>query len=282
MYELLPAYLARSRVVDGWVMAEVIEDAMRRCGVARMDEDLRHRLRGWYLWRLGDRLFRHEALEWVASWAKQTGRTFRIYGNGWDKHPTLSGFAAGSVDNGRDLLCVYRASKINLQLMPAGFIHQRALDGLAGGGFFLGRMIPDELRGRTLRQLDQRIRELGLSTTDALLACGDASLQALLRAYLGDRFEDLGRDPYDRLSLIRVNAELLYPDEVFPDFREIVFDSADEFACVAERFLADDSRRLEIAERMRQVVIDRFSYRSTMDQFLRAMGTYLHEAARKS
>ncbi|MCH9023160.1 MAG: hypothetical protein IID32_10415 [Planctomycetes bacterium] len=150
LYEMTPSRMARHAVMGGGLPAEILDEASRRCGLEVRDEELRTRLTGWYLWRLGDRIFRHEALEWVAAWARRSGRRLRIYGNGWDKHPTLSEFAAGPAANGRELLCVYRASKINLQLMPAGFAHQRALDGLASGGFFLSRQTPSDLRGRIL------------------------------------------------------------------------------------------------------------------------------------
>ena len=46
--------------------------------------------------------------------------------------------------------------------MPAGFVHQRALDGLAAGGFFLSRTAPSDVRGLLLRRLDNRIREFGI------------------------------------------------------------------------------------------------------------------------
>ncbi|MFQ5415057.1 MAG: hypothetical protein ACE5E6_11425, partial [Phycisphaerae bacterium] len=131
MYDTLPAMLAKHRTVCGKLPAVVLDEASRRCGVVVRDAALRTRLMWWYLWRVGDRMFRHEALEWVGAWARKTGRRFRIYGHGWHDHPTLAPFAAGPADNGRELLCIYRASRINLQLMPAGFIHQRALDGLA-------------------------------------------------------------------------------------------------------------------------------------------------------
>jgi len=279
MYEQMPAMLAHSRIADMALMTTVLAEGCRRCGIAKLDPELEARLQGRYLWRLGDRMFRHEALEWVAQWARRTGRSFRIYGNGWNTHPTLAEFAAGPADNGRELLCIYRASRINLQLMPAGFIHQRSLDGMAAGGFFLTRLCPHDLRGTTLRRLGVRIGELGIATTDELLKSGDAGLQRLLRDYLGDYLTVVDHHKYDLLTQIRLNAELLYPDEVFPDFPEIEFDSADEFAAAANRFLVDEPRRRVFAQQMHNVVVERFNYRSTLDHFLRSMATYLRQSA---
>jgi len=278
MYEQMPAMLARSRIADMALMTCVLAEGCRRCGIAKLDPDLEARLQGWYLWRLGDRLFRHEALEWVAQWSRRTGRSLRIYGNGWDQHPTLAEFAAGPAENGRELLCIYRASRINLQLMPAGFIHQRSLDGMAGGGFFLTRLCPHDQRGTTLRRLKGRIGELGITTTDELLLSGDGGLRRLLHDYLGDSLTVVDHHKYDLLTQIRVNAELLYPDEVFRHFPEIVFDSADDFAAAAERFLNDEPRRSAVARQMHNVVVERFNYRSTVDHFLRSMAAYLRQA----
>ncbi|UCF34011.1 MAG: hypothetical protein JSV78_01635, partial [Phycisphaerales bacterium] len=66
MYELLPPLLARHRVVHRELPVMVLEEACARVGVQLRDEQIRQRLMWWYLWRLGDRMFRHEALGWVA------------------------------------------------------------------------------------------------------------------------------------------------------------------------------------------------------------------------
>ncbi len=282
LYEQMPALLAKARIADMALMTTALKEGCRRCGIATLDPRLEARLQGWYLWRLADRMFRHEALEWAAQWARRTGRSFRIYGNGWDRHPTLAEFAAGPAENGRELLCIYRASRINLQLMPAGFIHQRSLDGMAAGGFFLSRLCPGDLRGQTLRRLETRINELGIKTTEQLLNHADTEMKRLVRDYLGEALTIVDHHKYDLLNQIRLSAELPYPDEVFPDFRNVVFDSAEEFDLAADRFLADEPRRREIARQMHEVVVQRFSYRSTMDHFLRSMAAYLREVSAES
>ena len=279
LFELAGPHLREHRVMWGALPNMLIDEAVQRVGVSRPEGELRSRLVGWYLWRLGDRIFRHEALDWVADWARRTGRSFRVYGNGWDRHPTLAEFAAGPAENGRALLCIHRASRINLQLMPAGFIHQRALDGSASGGFFLSRSTPSDLRGRLLRRLDARIDELGVTTTRALLENDDPELQALLTAYYGEWLPLVDRDSEEFFHAIRVPAEEVYPDEVFPRFEEILFDSREKFAAKADRFLACEADRREIAGEMRRIVIERFSYQAAMDRFLRAMATYLADTS---
>ena len=277
LYELMPQALAEWPVTDGFVTTHLLDTAASRVGIRVLNEQLRTRIEGWYIWRLADRIFRHEALEWAAHWARERGRTLRIYGNGWDRHPTLAPFAAGPATNGRELLCIYRASRINLQLIPAGFIHQRALDGLAAGGFFLSRKVPRDTQGRVLRELNARITALGIDNLAALQRCDDVGLRRLLLAYVGPWLRHGARSAVDLYTLIRVNAELLHPDEVFPDFPAIVFDSQADLAAKADAFLTDDDARQGVAKRMRQVVIESFSYRATMDQFLHRMAKYLRD-----
>lgn len=278
LYEIVPEVLSRYRTMRGPVPSLLLKEACRRTGVSVSDPDTRARLTGWYLWRLGDRWFRHEALAWAAAWARRTGRTLRIYGNGWEHHPTLSEFAAGPAANGHELLCIYRASRINLQLMPAGFIHQRALDGLAAGGFFLSRLVPTDVRGRTLRAMVGRACELGLRDTRALVDCRDDRLRSLMSDYFGEGLVHVDPDELDWLRILQVQAELEYPDELFPRFGDVVFDSAEEFAQRVELFLNDAAARESLACEMRTVVLDKLSYRATMERFLRAMADYLKSA----
>ena len=75
-------------------------------------------------------------------------------------------------------------------------------------------------------------------------------------------------------------AELRFPDELFPRFREIVFDTEEEFVQTVDRFISDDPARAELAEEMRAVVVDRLSYQPTMDRFIKSMARYLRRAAK--
>ncbi|MCH8253486.1 MAG: hypothetical protein IID36_13650 [Planctomycetes bacterium] len=280
MYERMPEMLARCRVPTGSGCLALFDEACRATGVDVADQAVRDHLLGWYLWRLGDRMFRHEALEWVARWARRRERTLRIYGNGWQHHPTLSEFAAGPAQNGRELLCIHRACRINLQLMPAGFIHQRALDGLASGGFFLSRFVPADLMGRTIRRLHDRMAELGIANEAQLLDHNDEGVRALLATYMKEVVGPGARTINDLVQGVRLLAELRFPDELFPRFREIVFDTEEEFVQTVDRFISDDPARAELAEEMRAVVVDRLSYQPTMDRFIKSMARYLRRAAK--
>ncbi|GMU80927.1 MAG: hypothetical protein AMXMBFR47_07980 [Planctomycetota bacterium] len=263
---------------DGGMLNDVLSAAERRCGVTIVDACVRDRIRGWYVWRLCDRTFRHEALRWAAEWAESTGRTLRIYGNGWDRHPTLSRFAAGPAENGRPLVAIYRASAINLQLMPGGFIHQRALDGLCAGGFFLTRRTRADRRDARLGPLWQEIRAAGLENGPDVLARGVAPLR--------ERFLDVGRligrteaEAQVTYEFLRANPAWDYPTEVFDGFDEIVFDDRPSFIAAAERFLGDAAARKRIREAMRARVIERYSYPAVTRRFLQFHADYLASSA---
>jgi hypothetical protein len=282
LYELLPEYLARDVAPHFGIFKLVLNLAQEQCGIASISDELNQRLLAWYLWRLADRIFRHESLEWVAKWAEQSGRTLRIYGNGWDKHPTLARFAVGPAENGHELLCVYNATRINLQLMPAGFIHQRALDGLAAGGFFLTRLTHGERVAGALRALGTYLKTAQPRCNAELLDVVDPNIQSLLDEFLGLYRRGIDPNDKDLIVNIRSSAGLLQSGEAFPHFDEIVFDSAGNFAEKADRFLEDADRRLEIAAQMRTTVIERFSYESTMNEFLHAHAKCLRSLACKS
>src|SRR5262249_4996272 len=80
-----------------------------------------------------DRAYRHTALAWVSRWCESNGKTLNLYGNGWESHATFAKWAAGPAAPGEDARAIFQVSRINLQLIQPGFIHSRALDGLAAG-----------------------------------------------------------------------------------------------------------------------------------------------------
>jgi hypothetical protein len=254
-------------------------DRARSARKLQITDPFRNWLLSWYSWRLLDRLFRHDTLHWVADWARQQGRTFHIYGRGWDKHATLHPFARGEAHNEHELRCVYQASAINLQLIPSGFLHQRALDGLAAGGFFLVRRSGSDYESVSIRRVLDRVEELGVSTLTDPQALQDDDLQAVIAEH--ERQTGLRCDPSDQTYLVslRMSAGHRSPGELFPRFGELLFDDAASFGQVADRFVDDAPLRREIVGQMREVVLDRFTYDRTMQRFLEFMRDHLAQAA---
>lgn len=118
--------------------SELVRSTARETGIALPEDDAEF-IANNFVYRLFDWGRRQETLEWVAAWARRSGRAFRIYGRGWENHPALSEFAAGPIEHGEPLRRAYRASKISLQLIPSGFRHHRSYEMLASGTLPLTR-----------------------------------------------------------------------------------------------------------------------------------------------
>jgi hypothetical protein len=225
------------------------------------------------LQRVGDRAFRHVALGWVADWADRTGRTLHLWGNGWERHPRLARYARGATRNGHELRCVYQASRINLQLIGFGFLHQRALDGLMAGAFFMTRRLRWDACGAAARRASALLAEHGIESAAALRGLPSQAIREQIEAALAavgfaaDVFE-----PRDVANL-RDKAGEEYASEVVPHYDEISFESPAEFAARAETFLTAEDRRSRCAAAMRQALIQRYSYDARMAEMLRFIRT---------
>lgn len=220
------------------------------------------------LGRVGDRAFRHVALLWVSDWAQRTNRRFNIWGNGWDKHPSLSIHACGATQNGNELRRVYQASTINLQLMGYGFLHQRALDGLMASGFFMSRRsASDEVRSA--------MESLLSLLDDYEVACVDdfKRLPKSIQDEIEKRLLPLGADYRalhpELLSGWRSACALPQAMDLVPRFDEVSFTDALDFETKAKRFLVDkETRRRQVAD-SREMVLKYYSYQSRMVQMMR-------------
>jgi len=123
--------------------AELVRTAARQMGIALPDGQV-EQLKTAFAYRLFDWGRRQQTLEWVADWARRTGRVLRIYGRGWENHPRLTDFAAGVVEHGEPLRRANRGSKLGLQLIPSGFRHQRSYEMLVCGCLPLTRYCPPD------------------------------------------------------------------------------------------------------------------------------------------
>lgn len=223
---------------------------------------------------LADRCFRHTALGWAHQFCQATNRKLRIYGAGWEKHPLLAPCAAGPAAFGREMNCIYQASRINLQLIETGFLHSRALDGLAAGGFFLARFTIFD--GRSTREVQVRraiavfLRQHPVRTYTEL----ESALPPPLRTdwdYLQTlQYQpDGGRVISERsmLRLLELYSDLPGALDALPGFSEILFHDAASFARQAEHFLTSEPDRLRLRDQLRQAVLARFSYDARWQQF---------------
>lgn len=218
--------------------------------------------------RIGDRQFRHEALTWTAEWADANGRVFELWGRGWEKHPRLAAYARGPIENGDRLSELYRRSRINLQLMGYGFIHQRALDGILAGGFFMARKTLADTIGAALRRLEEECHKHGVKEWCDAFRIPDRET----REWVAEMLRRMSRDPrrFSHGHLVSLLAERALPraPEILPHFDRITFDSPESFAALAECYLADDPLRRRITRDLRKAVKEHFGYERRMKDML--------------
>ncbi len=118
------------------------------------NDDL-EKVANFYMYRLFDIGFRRETLLWIAQWAAETGRVFKVYGRGWSRDPVLCAYAAGPIEHGEPLRRAYHCSKLSVQTIPGGYRHQRTFEALTSGHLVLGRYIPPDFGNLTVEQYRQ-------------------------------------------------------------------------------------------------------------------------------
>lgn len=249
------------------------------------DERLEQMLRVQFVHPLAEKLLRHQTLGWAAQTAERHGLTLKIFGNGWDAHPTLSRYAQGPLTHGDDLRACYQAAGVQLHASLHGCGHQRVFECAMSGGLAISRRSWGEFYRddgyRISLFLDQNIPH-------------DASLvQWKLPAYtlrnnpeLRDIIEDRGRMPrpeagwdheyfqdvYARVPSytycdLPVPPPQTRPLSLLGDPFEMTFATANELETIILRAVGDadwrQQRSDEIAGRARETL--------SMDSFARRM-----------
>lgn len=221
------------------------EEQQRRC--AFNDPSIRRKLVLVLAQKLNNTLYRQQALQWAAGVADDLGLSLGLYGSGWDAHPTLSRFARGPVSYGPDLEALTRRSRINLQIVPFTCLHQRLLDGIAAGGFFLVRAHPyDADAPRVAKWLSDG----GGDWPSELSAARDRL------HWIGEPAE-IARD-WLEMGWMRPGEPAL------PRLDEVTFSDAATLRQRIERYREDDAARRAVVDAQRRAVAERFSYAAGM------------------
>lgn len=92
-----------------------------------------------YCQPLADRVLRHQTLDWAAQASRRRGWRLRIYGRGWERHPSLRDFAGGELEHGEDLRACYQSAGVHLHVCGQSLVHQRVMECLLSGGVPLCR-----------------------------------------------------------------------------------------------------------------------------------------------
>lgn len=126
------------------------------CGLGKSeDPNIRNVLLTQYINPIIERLLRHETLEWAAQIADKHGLTLKVFGNGWDKHPTLSRYACGSIEHGDELRACYQLAGVHLHVSMSGIGHQRVFECMLSGGLALSRRSWTELHIQDWVQINE-------------------------------------------------------------------------------------------------------------------------------
>jgi hypothetical protein len=222
-----------------------------------------------------DRAFRHETLAWVARWCEARGKRLRLWGNGWDKHPTLAKWAAGAAIPGQQAQAVYRASRINLQIIETGILHSRLLDGWAAGGFFLMRQpdrAQDEELMRTLFRIGQLTEREHIATLGQLESRGSEELRGLWSRIAA---EHLTRSREREFPEFRIWQRLLPAHLMFPGLERLMFNDAAEFEKLADTYSGAQDARREVLAGIRQELLKHLSYDARWRDFIGHMTAHI-------
>ncbi len=305
--------LIRSRIAErGWAnsldrLAFILEAEGNTLGVsftpAQRAAEITH-----LVTVLFDRVIRHETLEWVASWVEPHSRVFRLYGRGWENHPTIARFACGEIENGNPLKCLYQASRINLQTSGYSAFHQRLLDGIASGGFVLSRYNPRDFLRKPSAALRQIIERNCIADLDELLR--SAEISAELAALL-DELHELGEPRIEsahgprRIRETMLAREVMnYPEHAvddeslfeaaargrflphhvacdIPGFELTVFRTEADLHRLLDSLVDDEEGRTRLADRMRDWVAEHATYDEIAARILVSLRSAFTMANRK-
>jgi Txe/YoeB family toxin of Txe-Axe toxin-antitoxin module len=277
---LRAVYDAGGIVTEPIQIRRMIDLALRQTKTSIPDGEM-PKLMELFTQRINNALFRHQSLHWLA----EMGVNLRLYGRGWENHPKLSRFARGVADNADQLALIYAASRISLQISPHGGAHQRVMEGLACGGFFLIRRCPGDLIERRFQALWNWCVSENITTDAELRNAAEPQITAAIAQVVQELQQDPFAEDQPFIETLRASAEDGYLRSAGTvwgeDYDAVAYGSADELRAKVARFLGDESQRRRVADSMREVVLARFTYLATSRRLLHFIADDLAEHRQK-
>ncbi len=234
--------------------------------------------------RLNNTLYRQQALGWAADAAMRRGLRLSLYGQGWESHPTLSKYARGPLLYGPQVAEVTRRAKVNLQLLPFSCLHQRLLDGIVAGGFFLIRAHPSDDAIHGLHGfIAQHVPWDTVTYTQAVERIGPDLGQELL-AWRERVERAIGRSCDEALPAVHANT----PEHMAlhgyldlpPQYEAVRFVDAASFDARLDHYLEHAEARRAVVAAQRTHVAQFKSYAAGLDRVMREVcGRLLDEPA---
>jgi len=256
------------------VRAELDRAASLPGADAEFVERNRRMLIDWLYHPVFDRLYRHQVVRWACELAEEDGLTLALYGNGWESHPRFKPYARGVAQYGAQLIDITRRSRIGLQVVPYACLHQRLLDGLAAGGFFLVRHAPIDTNLPRLKALIDQHCDVRPSNAEEALANIDPAHRPALQSLFDEGF-GYGYPPDELIWNI---AHLDDPAHQLPHLEQVTFNNRASFRQRVRRYLADVPARRAIAARQAAWVEAHFDYTNQMKRIVAVIGRRLSGA----
>ncbi len=265
---------------------ELVESVATGMG-NRLNRDAVRTIATWLYHPYCDAIYRQQALGWAADACQDLGLSLGLYGKGWESHPTLSPFARGPVTNGPDLHELTRRSLINLQIVPYLCLHQRLLDGLCAGGFFIIREHAADVAPQAMLDL-LTANDAGdaatLSEAQAAIEEAGPATRGVFASLLQDCRDCLCNsgveDPIEYVQSLRQIGFLVPGRGVLPRFGDVSFAGPTDLRDKFKRYAGDADARQEIAEIQRQSVAERFTYVAGMSRVVQAIADRLGQRRR--
>jgi len=286
-YEETRPLLASPRFNAAYDLDALFREVEAKVGVTCPDAVTRDRMMSVYVRPLVDRTLRHTTLGWVADWADATGRTFHLYGRGWEPHRRFGRYAQGPAGHGRHLARISRRAAINLHAGTSTALHQRVLETVAAGAFLLIRYNPFDFRPLANESLRRYLAEHGIDRPtripiDQLPAdYVEARRQRLLAAGrpIPDFIEITAKYLLERESRCKEDPRYDFANFAFTDLEQITFDGPEAFVERAEHFMENAEQRRRITRQMQQAVNELFTYDALVARLIRFIRRQLRAAS---
>ncbi|MFQ5410738.1 MAG: glycosyltransferase [Phycisphaerae bacterium] len=230
---------------------------------------------------IAHQFLREQTIEAAARWSEETGGTFHLYGKGWENRPRTARFARGSLEHGIPLGRAFRAAKISLHTGCNSALHQRVLDGLCAGGFFLIQEKPSDTAHALNAAIHQYVCENGWTLPFQLRP---ADLPGPHDTAYHRFLEIRGNDPEmgvtaTRDMLLNLRAEcdwgwLPRASRIWPRYERVVYRGAQRLAERIDYFIRNEDERLELANEMRGAVLKHFTYDALVRSVLKHIGHF--------
>ena len=233
-----------------------------------------------------DSLYRQQAVRWIAAAAQELGLKLALYGQGWDNHAEFAPFARGTVPAGRELNEVCRNAAINFQIAPYFCLHQRMLDGLSSGAFFLVRRHISDIAPQQLLHLLQTHCSPATQTTLHARSQMPPDVQDKFEILLKSCWKTLtpfgDEDPIEMVRTWHEAGLLVSSGEVLPHLDTVSFSDARELKDRIAHFIAQpDLRESRVAD-VRKSIASRLTYAAAMKRAASQMGKLLTEQLGRS